>query len=395
MTASSSRPTARSASATTAPSRSRPCARWPRAAGPSSRGRARSSRPGPRSYGGDRQPVGAEEAPRRRGRVDAGLAQLRQQLDVLAARQAQVLHLRAGAAAGPAEQRDERAAARGRRPARAAVAPRPPADERRDAGVGHDRVRVPWTSSTDIGRDGEQSRCRSPPGANSAAAAIRPAMRHASTVAMNPPFEIPDTYTRDGSMHATRSIGRASPRACEVPVDRPEVVRARRRIGDGEARPPRPAACSGSPAPSGSPVPLAKCSARISGARWPRARGGTRRIVSSGAPDTFSGGALAPAAHAGALPARRRPRTPAAAPRGRRRGRGAAGVLAGGSDDDPQAATDERRPRWRPARTGGTGARARVSHPPVKWPSPAAPGRPRAPAGAPPLDRRLCSSSGT
>ena len=36
------------------------------------------------------------------------------------------------------------------------------------------------------------------------------------------------------------------------------------------------------------------------------------------------------------------------------------------------------RPRWRPARTGGTGARARVSHPPVKWPSPAAPEDPRA-----------------
>src|SRR5919108_1998992 len=53
------------------------------------------------------------------------------------------------------------------------------------------------------------------------------------------------------------------------------------------------------------PVPLAKWSASTSGARWPRARAGTRRIVSSGAPGTVLGGAFAPdsqAALACALP---------------------------------------------------------------------------------------------
>ena len=52
---------------------------------------------------------------------------------------------------------------------------------------------MPWTSSTEIGRAGEQSPKPLTAGANSAAAAIRFAMRHARTVAMNPPFEIPDT----------------------------------------------------------------------------------------------------------------------------------------------------------------------------------------------------------
>src|SRR3954468_1001770 len=193
---------------------------------------------------------------------------------------------------------------------------------------------VPWTSSTETGRDGAQSPMPLTPGAKSAAAAMRPAMRHASTVAMKPPFEMPETYTRRGSTHATRSI--ASSVFCSLTrspsIDQKLFALA---VGYATTNPARAAsgvycvACS-----ICAPVPLAKCRARMSGARWPRAFAGTRRSVSSGASATLLGGALAPVAHAGL--AGGEVAALADAPAG-------ADACGGGSsdedDDDPQPAT--------------------------------------------------------
>ena len=273
-------------------------------------------------------------------------------------RQAQVLELRAAAAAGPAEDRDLRARARRGRPLtrtrRSAPSRRGTRGRRRRARSGPTcrGPRAPRSGARGSSRRSRSGRGEQRRRGDPARHAAREHGRHEPAVRDPRHVDARRVDARDPLDRVERLR-----QLVEVAVDRPEVVRARRRIGDGEPGARAPAACSASPAPSARRSRSAKWSARISGARWPRARGGTRRIVSSGAPDTLLGGACGPGGARRALPGPGPRRAAGGAAAARRRGGRGAGVLAGGSEEDPQAAR-ARAAAMATGRTGGRGARA-------------------------------------